>query len=141
MSNSKSTVCVWSPVILQLIKAAEFRGIKFRWASPAEMSSTFGNGTMGIFSPVKKMIVIGKGMTLQETEETITHEVAHALWFLSLKGKKVKRSNLKKMPLKTGISHWWNLLKNYSTSKWKEERFAYHFESRPYEVLNLLNQL
>ena len=129
---------MWSQIVKQLIKTAVSKGIKFRWATKDQLK-----GAMGIYNKINKTIVIQKGMSLKETEETITHEIAHALWDLSLVGKQVKRANLKRMKLSTNLPTWLNLLLNYKWNKdtWEEERFAYYMESRPSLVLHLLNQL
>ena len=73
---------MWSQAVKQLIKTAESKGIKFRWATKAQMK-----GAMGLYNKTTKMVVIQKGMTTKETEETIVHELAHALWDLSLAGR------------------------------------------------------
>lgn len=131
----------WSPVIKQLIKAAESKGIKFRWASPQEMDTKMGKGVMGFYNPKHKCVVVRKGMSLKDTEETITHEISHALWDLSLKSSKVKRGNLKKMKINTSLPTWLTLLFGYKKSKWQEERFCYHMQTKPALVLHLFNQL
>lgn len=137
MSNqSKST---WSPIIKQLIFAAEVKGVKFRWGSEQEM----GKGVMGFYNPRAKCIVVRKGMTTQETEETIVHEVAHVVWDFSLKGKQLKRKHLKSWKVSTNLFTWISLIFNYWNKKksWKEEKFAFYMQKKPSLVLHLLLQL
>ena len=137
MSNTNQST--WSPIIKQLIKAAEVKGVKFRWGSEQEM----GKSTMGFYNPRAKCIVVRKGMTIQETEETIVHEVAHALWDFSLKGKQLKRKHLKSWKVSTNLLTWINLIFNYWNKKnfWKEEKFAFYMQKKPSLVLHLLLQL
>lgn len=141
MSNTNQST--WSPIIKQLIKAAEAKSIHFRWASSAEMDSKIGKNCLGFYNPRLKVVVVRKGLNVKQTEEVITHEVAHALWDLSLSSFKVKRGNLKKMKIKTSIPTWLNLILNYKWNKkiWKEEQFAFYMQSKPSLILHLFNQL
>ena len=133
----------WSPVIKKLIQVAEAKGIRFRWVSPKDMDTKMGKNCLGFYNPKLKCVAIRKGLSQKETEQVITHEVSHALWDLSLKGKQVKRANLKRMPIKTSLPTWLNLIINYWNKKkdWKEEQFAFYMETRPSLVLHLFQQL
>ena len=129
---------MFSTTVKALIKAAEAKGVKFKWATKAQLK-----GAMGVYNKRQKTVYVQRGMSLFDTEETIAHEIAHALWDLSLKGKKVKRADLKRFKVATKLPVWLNLIINYQwdAGVWKEERFAFHMESRPGLLLHLFNQL
>lgn len=129
---------MWSPVIKKLIQVAESKGIRFRWVNPKDMDTKMGKNCLGFYNPRLKCVAIRKGLSQKQTEETITHEVAHVLWDLS---SKVKRSSLKKINTKTSLPTWLTLLLSYKKEEWEEERFALHMESKPSLVLHLFNQL
>jgi hypothetical protein len=140
---------MFNNTIKALIKLAQSKGIKFVWST----NLTY----CGVFTPHNKTVTIRKGMSLTLTEETITHEIAHALWFLASGnlGKKTGLStrDLRKSPFfKKGLFFdvWvnWSYRKEWANKNdmqrkdhKENESFAYYMESRPELLLRLFKQL
>jgi hypothetical protein len=126
-----------------LVKAAQAKGIKFQWETTGPKGAGWAaqGWACGWYSNHKgvRTIHIRKGMSQNQTEETIVHEIAHALWDLSLPSG--KRKSLKKMRFDLGFLTQLGINLLYSKGEREEERFAYSMQTRPTLVLHLLNQI
>ena len=125
--------------VTDLIKLAQSKGVQFEWVNSFTKVRGMQPAGMYVRHQGKRTIQIRKGMTLAQTEQIITHEIAHALWDLSLPTG--KRGSLKKMKRNLGFLKSLMMRVLYHPDEWKEESFCYYMESRPSLLLHLFKQL
>lgn len=124
---------MFNQTVSALISIAKTNGISFAWDAGLKPLGQYSvqNG--------KRKITIRKGLSLSLTEETLVHEIAHALWDLSLP--KGKRKVLKEMKKELSFAKRMLIKINYKADKRENEFFAYHMETRPKELLDLFQQI
>lgn len=120
---------MFTSTVKELIKVAKQAGITFQWIE------NLPQGAIGRY--LERSISIKKGLTEQQAQEVIVHELAHAFWLLSLSTGSRKR--FKDMRCSLAKAAWISL--KYPYNMWEEESFAYYMEDKPDRLLTMFKTM